>query len=91
VSRRYHRRARFDQETLAGDLILMNPETHAVVVLNPAGALVWEAIAGGATAEDIVGLFGEASPGVALDRVRADVTETLERLLAAGLATLETP
>ncbi|MEX2647528.1 MAG: PqqD family protein [Alphaproteobacteria bacterium] len=86
---RYRRAQRWDQETLATDLILMNPDSHAVVVLNATGALVWDAIAEGASLDDVASLFHAAAPGVATDRVRADIADTLDRLVAAGLAVAE--
>ncbi len=89
MSARYRRAQRWDQETLATDLILMNPDSHAVVVLNATGALVWDAIAEGASLDDVVGLFHAAAPDVPTDRVCADIADTLDRLVAAGLAVAE--
>ena len=82
----YHRAARFDRETLADDLILMNPDSHAVVVLNATAQLVWEALAEGASLDDLVVLFATGTPDADAATLRADVAVTLERLVDAGLA-----
>ena len=82
----YRRSAAFDHEVLEDDLILMNPESLAVVVLNAAGQVVWTALEAGATVDDLVGMFGEAFPGTAPDTLRRDIADILDRLLTAGLA-----
>lgn len=82
----YRQAARVDHETLAEDLILMNPDSHAVVVLNATARLVWDALAEGARLDDLVALFAEAVPAGDVAGVRADVAATLDRLVEAGLA-----
>jgi hypothetical protein len=82
----YRRAAAFDAETLADDLILMNPATRAVVVLNATGRLVWEALAEGAAATDVATLFRRAFPGTAPEAIERDVAATIARLVEAGLA-----
>jgi len=84
VSAIYRRAARFDRETLADDLILMNPDSRAVVVLNATAQLVWDALAEGASLDDLVAVFAAAGADAA--SVRADVAATLDRLVEAGLA-----
>jgi hypothetical protein len=86
VSVVYRQAARVDHETLADDLILMNPDSHAIVVLNDTARLVWEALADGARLDDLIGLFAEVLPQGDPATLRTDVTATLDRLVEAGLA-----
>ena len=86
MTRRFRQFGRVDHEALADDLILMNPDSHAVVVLNATGRLVWEALAEGASLDDLVGLFLAGAPGAPPGDVRADLAATLDRLVEAGLA-----
>lgn len=86
MTRRFRQGGRVDHETLADDLILMNRDSHAVVVLNATGRLVWDALAEGATLDDLVGLFLAGAPGAPPGEVRRDVAAALDRLFEAGLA-----
>jgi hypothetical protein len=89
MSARLRHASRVDAETLADDLILMNPETRAVVVLNGAGRVVWEALAEGATAAEVAGVFQAAFPEAGTERVERDVAATIARLRDAGLVVAE--
>lgn len=53
--------------------ILFNPDTDAIMVLNPVGLLVWRALQQPRTRDEIVTHLLENCDGVPLERVHADL------------------
>ena len=60
--------------------LLFNPDTDAITVVNATGLLIWQALAGARTREEIVAHLLEACEGVPTDQVAADVDEFLQAL-----------
>jgi hypothetical protein len=55
-----------------------------MMVLNPTGLLIWEALGEPRTEEQIVARLVEACDDVPADQVGGDVTESLQTLLPGG-------
>jgi hypothetical protein len=87
----YHRSEQCDQETLEGDLIVMNTENFEVVTLNETAQAVWEVLANPVDVEDIVAIFAEAFPAMERDELRGDIESTLQTLLDAELVVIGEP
>ena len=88
----YRRSEQCDQETLDGDLIVMNTESFEVVTLNATAQAVWEVLANPVDIEDIVALFAEGFPDMERDELRDDIEAILQTLLDAELVVaLEPP
>ncbi len=87
----YRRSEHFDQETLDGDLIVMNTESFEVVTLNATAQAVWEVLASPVGADDITAAFGEAFPDVERDVLRTDIEQILQTLLDAELVVTGDP
>lgn len=82
----YRRTGSFDQEELENELVVMELDSQAVVTLNPTGRMVWEALEGGATLDELDAIFREAYPEVEPAALRRDIQGVLDTLSAAGLA-----
>ncbi len=82
----YRRTAAFDEEEFEDDLVVMNTRTQAVVTINGTARVVWEALAEGASLDDLVALFAEAFPDTDPKALRRDVADILARLEEAELA-----
>ncbi len=88
----YRRIAETDEEAFQEDLVVMNTETQAVVALNGTARIVWDALAEGASLDDLVDLFAEAFPGADRETLEDDARTLLARLDDAGLiATMSAP
>lgn len=81
----YRRIGSVDEEEFEDDLVVMNTRTEAVVTLNGAARLVWDALAEDVTLDQLTTLFAEVSPDTEPAAVRRDLAATLESLLAAEL------
>lgn len=55
------------------------------IVLNPTGAVLWEALEAPRTAAELAEILVGRFPGLSPDRARADVTAFLERLLSESV------
>ncbi|MFQ5785778.1 MAG: PqqD family protein [Alphaproteobacteria bacterium] len=86
----YRRIAAVDEEEFEDDLVVMNTATHAVVTLNCTARVVWEALAEGATRDDLLALFATVLPGTAPEDLRRDIVATLTELEGAGLLIVRT-
>jgi hypothetical protein len=64
--------------------LLFNPDTDGVLVLNPTGLLIWEAVCEPRTEAQIVACLVEACDGVPVAQVGVDVAEFLQSLLPGG-------
>lgn len=85
MTERYRRIAEIDEEPFYDDLVVMNTATQAVVALNGAARIVWDALAEGASLDELVDLFAEAFPGADRATLEADARALLARLGEAGL------
>ena len=83
---KYQRTDAFDEEEFEDDLVVMNTRTLAVVTLNGTARVVWEALADGASHDDLVALFAEAFPDTDPKALERDVADILARLEKAELA-----
>lgn len=64
--------------------ILFNPDTDTVVVINPIGLLIWEALVQPRTLDDIVAYVTEHCEDVPADQVHTDVEVFLGSLQPGG-------
>lgn len=82
----YRRTAQFDCVELEGEFAIMEPDSQAMVTLNPAGRLIWDALEHGAELDDLGSAFCEAFPDMTKDTIRDDIRSVLEALVVAKLA-----
>ncbi len=85
----YRRTDSFDHEEFEDELVLMEIESQAVVTLNATGQMVWDALEGGATLEEIGDLFQRGFSDADPEAVRRDIQGVLDTLLTAGLASAD--
>ena len=85
----YRRTDSFDHEEFEDELVLMEIESQAVVTLNATGQMVWEALEGGATLEEIGDLFQRGFSDADREAIRRDIQGVLDTLLTAGLASAD--
>jgi len=64
--------------------ILFNPDTDAILVINPTGLLIWRALEQPRTQEEIVSYLMETCEGVPADQVAEDVDLFLQSLQPGG-------
>lgn len=64
--------------------ILFNPDTDAILVINPTGLLLWRALEQPRTPDDLVAHLLENCDDVPADQVTADVAAFLQALLPGG-------
>ena len=72
-------------QVVDGRAMLISPTGDEVIVLNPTGSAVWDALADGGDVEALTGRLHGAHPSVAADAIRGDVTKFLAELEDAGL------
>ena len=84
----YRRVDSVDEEEFEDDLVVMNTRNKVVVTLNGTARLVWDALAGEVTLDQLAELFAEVSPDAEQAVLRHDLTDTLESLTAAELVTV---
>jgi len=76
-----HRRSDRVDETRIGDrLVLYHRGTGAGIVLNPAGSLVWEALANPQTTDQIVDVLTSRYAGVSREQITQDVVTYVRSL-----------
>jgi hypothetical protein len=68
------------EEELGEGALLFNPDTDAILVINPTGLLIWEALEHSRTRAEIVAHLVETCEGVPVDQVEADVEAFLQTL-----------
>ena len=66
--------------------ILFNPDTDAVLVINPIGLMIWQALVQARTKDDIIANLMESCENVPPDQVATDVNEFIETLESGGFA-----
>lgn len=64
--------------------LLFNPDTDAILVINPVGLLIWQVLDQPRVRDEIVTHLLENCEGVPLDQVAADVDEFLQQLQPKG-------
>ncbi|MBU0491738.1 MAG: PqqD family peptide modification chaperone [Chloroflexi bacterium] len=64
--------------------ILFNPDTDAVIVINPVGLLIWEALGQPKTQDEIAAYLMEACEDVPADQVHADLEAFFGALQPGG-------
>ncbi|MFC1851959.1 PqqD family peptide modification chaperone [candidate division CSSED10-310 bacterium] len=79
---RFRRIESFDSETFVDDLLVMHNDTRDTVVLNPAAAVLWEALKWSQSLEDLVGLLAEAFPSEEVNTLRAHVEKVMGELIS---------
>lgn len=85
----YCRTSSFECEELEDEIIIFERDSQAMVTLNPAGRLVWEAIEKRVTLDELEAAFLDALPDLGRKTIRQDIQGVLDALLAAGLATAD--
>jgi hypothetical protein len=64
--------------------LLFNPDTDGMMVLNPTGLVIWEALDEPRTQDEIVAHLRERCDNVPVEQVGTDVDEFLQALLPGG-------
>jgi len=64
--------------------LLFNPDTDAILVINPTGLLIWKALSRPRTQDELVAHLLENCEDVPTDRVATDVEEFLQTLQPGG-------
>ena len=82
----YRRTSNYECEELEGELVIMERDSKAMVTLNPAGHLVWDAIETPVTPVEIEAVFREVFPNLGKETIRDDIQNVLDALITAGLA-----
>ena len=85
----YHRTSSYECEELEDELVIMECDSKAVVTLNPAGRLVWEALEKRVTLDELEAAFRDVLPNLGEGRIRHDIGAVLEALVTAGLAFID--
>ncbi len=80
MSKLYKRIDAVDEEEFGGDLVVMNTRTQVVITFDGTARVVWDALAKGASHDDLVALLAEAFPATDRDAVKRYVVEALARL-----------
>lgn len=65
--------------------VLYSWDDGKAIVLNPTGAVLWEALESPRTPADLEDILTRRFPGLSADRARADVGAFLERLFAESV------
>ena len=82
---RYRRVQGVLHQVVDGRAMLIPPAGDEVIVLNPTGSAVWDALSEGGDVETLTETLQDAHPAVAADAIRSDVTTFLAELEGAGL------
>ena len=82
---RYRRVDGVLHQVVDGRAMLIPPAGDEVIVLNPTGSAVWDALADEGDLESLAERLQRAHPAVAADAIRGDVTTFLAELEGAGL------
>jgi hypothetical protein len=86
---RYRRVDGVLSQLVDGRAMLISPAGTEVLVLNPTGTAVWDALAEGGDCESLTNALHAAHPAVAVEALRGDVTAFLAELEGAGLVVPE--
>lgn len=70
---------------MEGDLFLVHPETGEIWHLDPMAAAIWNAAGEPVSRTDLLDLFVTAFPDQAEEKLRQDLSSSLEPLVAARL------
>ncbi len=84
----YRRTSRYECEELEDELVIIERDSQAMVTLNPAGRLVWEAIENRVTLDELEAAFRDVFPNLGEDTIRHDIRGVLDALVTAGLAVI---
>jgi hypothetical protein len=82
---RYRRVDGVLHQVVDGRAMLIPPAGDEVVVLNPTGSAVWNALAEGGDIESLTETLHHAHPAIAGDAIRGDIATFLAELEGAGL------
>lgn len=85
----YRRTSSCECEDLEGEFVVMERDSQAVVTLNPAGRLVWEAIDEPVSLDEIEAAFRDVFPNLGAQTIRHDIKHVLDALVTAGLVFIE--
>ncbi len=88
MSKLYKRIDAVEEEEFGGDLVVMNTRTQVVGTFNGTTRVIWDALAKGASHDDLVALLAEAFPATDRDAVKRYVVEALARLEDGELVTV---
>ena len=69
---------------IEGEVVAIERETSTYLAANASGAVVWQALAGGTTRDELISLLTDRY-GIAHDEATVDVDRFLDELLARGL------
>ena len=72
------------EDDLTEGALLFNPDTGGILVINPTGLLIWQALSQPRTPGEIVDNLLEACDDVPRDQVAEDVDDFLETLQPGG-------
>ena len=72
------------EEGLGEGAILFNPDTDAVLVINPVGLLIWQALDRPRSKDEIVVYLMENCEGVPADQVHADLDAFFQAMQPGG-------
>jgi len=72
------------EDDLAEGAILFNPDTDGLLVINPTGLLIWQALGQPKTPKELAAHLLESCDGAPADQVGADVDEFLDMLKPGG-------
>ncbi len=86
MTKTYRRTSNYECEELEGELVIMERGSQAMVTLNPAGRLVWEAIENRVTLDELEAAFRDVFPNLGEDSMGHDIQAVLDALVTAGLA-----
>jgi sensor domain CHASE-containing protein len=64
--------------------LLFNPDTDAILVINPTGLLIWQVLDQPRTRDEIVAHLLKVCEDVPTDQVATDVDEFIQRLQPGG-------
>lgn len=85
----YRRTSRYECEELEDELVVMERSSEAMVTLNPAGRLVWEAIETPVTLGELEAAFRDVLPSLGGNTMGHDIRGVLDALVAAELAFID--
>ena len=85
----YHRTSSYECEELEDELVIMECDSKAVVTLNPAGRLIWEALENRVTLDELEAVFRDVLPNLGASSIRHDIRGVLDALVTAGLVFID--
>ncbi len=85
MSKLYKRIEAVEEQEFEHDLVVMNTRTLVIGTFNGTARVIWDALAEGASHDDLVALFPETFPNVDPDALEREVAAILARLEEADL------